>query len=139
MNTFAFPSHLSLKIWDKESKLTTIFTFKICRLHLDVKTYDVNILLSLEIYLFSSFKCLSRVGIFIIVIYCGNSEIKTTHLTYLNKAKKNIYVFTVTRPNARHIGTRTNRHQDKSAPSLTNRHFGKILIYFHIYSTFSKK
>jgi hypothetical protein len=88
MNTFAFPSHLSLKIWDKESQLTTIFIFKICRLHLDVKTYDdkndVNILLSWEFFLFSSIKRLSRVGIFIIVIYCGNSEIKTTHLTYLN-------------------------------------------------------
>ena len=66
-----------------------MFTFKICRLHLDVKTYDdkndVNILLSWENLLFSSFKRLSRVGIFIIVVYCGNSEIKTTHLSYLNK------------------------------------------------------
>ena len=41
----------------------------------------------------------------------------------------------------RHIGTETNRHRtlDKSAPSLTNRHFEKNLMYFHVYSTFSKK
>ena len=41
----------------------------------------------------------------------------------------------------RHIGTETNRHRtlDKSASTLTNRHFGKNLLYFHVYSTFSKK
>jgi hypothetical protein len=64
------------------------------------------------------------------------------------------WVYRMLQLNARHISTRTNRHQDisalrqigtwtnrhrtldKSAPSLTNRHFGKILIYFHVYSTY---
>ena len=69
---------------------------------------------------------------------------------FYQTSEKNTYIIVT---NARHIGTRTNRHQDmsaltktyrhrtldKSAPSLTNRHFGKILMYFHVYSTFSKK
>jgi len=37
------------------------------------------------------------------------------------------------------IGTKIYRHLRRHIGTETNWHFGKILIYFHVYSTFSKK
>jgi hypothetical protein len=44
--------------------------------------------------------------------------------------------------NDRHIGTRLGQISTKTARHMgteTNRHIGKMLMYFYVYSTFSKK
>ena len=93
--------------------------------------------------------------------YTGQNQIKLRKTSFVHDTYLEIQCLNVCegrRAKARHIDTRTNRHQDisaltktyrhwdksartldKSEPSLTNRHFGKILMYFHVYSTFSKK